>query len=86
MEDVPFAIPVSKIQLIKAIKAGGGKTENNIGDANYPAYFQTKRSKAVYLYLSVFRKDQARKLIASKSFVELCAYKLVIFMLTSYIC
>ena len=42
VEDNPFAIPVSKVQLIKAIKAGGGNTENSIGDANYPAYFSNK--------------------------------------------
>ena len=42
VEDIPFAIPVSKVQLIKAIKAGGGNTENSIGDANYPAYFSNK--------------------------------------------
>lgn len=73
MEDVPFEIPVSKVQLITAIKAGGRRKESNIGDTNYPAYFQTKRSKAIYIYLNVFRKDQARSLVSSKLFVNLCS-------------
>ena len=61
MEDSPFELCISKVQLISAIKAGGRRKESNIGDTNYPAYFKTKRSKAMYIYVSVFRRDQAKK-------------------------
>jgi len=41
VENIPFEIPVSKVQSITAIKAGGRRKESNIGDTNYPAYFQS---------------------------------------------
>ena len=74
VEESPIELPVSKVQLITAIKAGGSKKENNIGDSNYPAYFHAKRSKAVHIYMSVFEKEQAEQLISCELF---CIYKTV---------
>lgn len=65
MEDCPLELPVSKVQLISAIKAGGRRKESNIGDTNYPAYFKTKRSKAIYIYMNIFRRDQTKRLVSS---------------------
>ena len=74
MEDSPFELCISTVQLISAIKAGGRRKESNIGDINYPAYFKTKRSKAIYIYMSVFRRDQAKGLVSSTCMLKVKKY------------
>lgn len=61
MEDSPLELPVFKVQLISAIKAGGRRKESNIGDTNYRAYFKTKHGKAIIILYECLQKKSSKE-------------------------
>jgi len=65
MEDISFSLPITKKKLTTTMRDMKKKNSYDTGETNYSTQFKGAKTKAILIYLDVFRKEIKDDIIKS---------------------